>query len=172
MLTEQNLRELGKTSKEIQEEALLDRMKTISELLAKVDTALEDASSTATGPPGTAASSTRPVTSQRLLTAEWPRPTGERLLTGQRLPTGGNPPGSSAAPPPRTAGSVASRESHGPQTITLAELQQQDRLADSQIQLVTYTGTQSHIAGISSRRKVHARAQRSEMRSLLSWSGD
>ena len=170
MLTEENLRVLGKTSKEIQEEALLDRMKTISELLAKVDTALEDATSTATGPPGTAAStrpsSTRPATGQRLPTAERP------LATGQRLPTATRP-GSSAEPPPRTAGSVASQDARGPpQTITLAELQQQDRLADSHIELVTYTGTQSHIAGISSRRKVHARAQRSEMGSLLSWSGD
>lgn len=149
-LTEANLKKIGGPNQAEHEEQLLDRAQTLSNLLAKVNMALDDCPSTTV--PSTAGSRRAPPTGQR-------PPTVERAATGQRTPL--------AAPP--AADDALAGGKHEPQVISLSELN-----AEAEpVQLVNYTGSQSQIAGISSRRKVAAaRATKSEMGSLLSWGGD
>mmetsp|Transcript_20096 Transcript_20096/g.51138 ORF Transcript_20096/g.51138 Transcript_20096/m.51138 type:complete len:184 (-) Transcript_20096:396-947(-) len=164
-LTEDNLRKLGGASQAEQEEALLDKMQTLSNLLAQVNGALDD--EPATTVPSTAGSSRRPPpTAERLPTSGSQRPptTGGRLPTGQRATT---PAAAPTADQPRDSFSRGSK-GHEPQVMSLSELNKRD----APVQLVTYTGSQSQLAGMSARRKVDARATKSEIGSLLSWGGD
>ena len=135
-LTEENLKRLGGgPSLQEQEEALLEKMQTLSGLLAKVNDTLEDMPSTTV--PSTAGSQR-----ERVTTAGSRPPTmGMRVGTGQR----------------------ALAEAY------LVLVGDEDQVP---VQLVNYTGSQSQLAGMSSRRKVESRAAKSDIGSLLSWGGD
>jgi hypothetical protein len=147
-LTEENLKRLGGgPSVQEQEEALLEKMQTLSGLLAKVNDTLEDMPSTTV--PSTAGSQRERVTTA----GSRPSAMEMRVGTGQRA--------RAEAPSARASG-------HEPQVISLAELREKDE----PVQLVNYTGSQSQLAGMSSRRKVESRAAKSEIGSLLSWGGD
>ena len=162
-LTEANLKRVGGPSQAEQEEMLLVKMQALSDMLEKVNGTLMEMPPTTV--PSSAGSSRRPP------------PTGERPASSTSQP----PPSRQHVPPSRDrlptgqlmlsqapSDADANRPSHEPQLISLAELKE----ADAPVTLVSYTGNQSHLAGLSSRRKVDARATRSEMSSLLSWGGD
>jgi len=160
-----------------QEQELLQKMQTISQLLGQVDAALAEEGSTQ--PPPTAASQRPPPTassrppptaasSRPPPTASQPPPTADylaeqrrkldslqeqlavRLRTGERPSTGQSGRAASCDPP---------------QIAVIHENQ------PPKVQLVSYTGTQSALGGIQTRRRASAEttAARSEMGSLLHW---
>jgi hypothetical protein len=153
-LTAENLRKVAGPSQAEREEALMDRLQTISQLLGKVDDALEDCGSSR--PPPTASS--RP-------------PTG-RPLSQQ----------SQQQQPPPTAERRGSKANHERPPITTQQGVQQEHLLQlddakglvigkparsNDVALVNYTGLQSNTAQIQRLRKIDARATRSEMGSIL-----
>ena len=167
-LTEANVRELGGRSQAEHEEALLRQMQTLSEMLAKVNTTLDDCPSTAV--PSTAGSQRPPPSRERCPTGGRPA-TGERPASGQRPATGPRLTGggrTAAEDRPHAPRSATSAHAHEPEVVSLAELNERD----APVPLVQYTGSQSQLAGISSRRRVDARAAKSEIGSVLSWGGD
>ena len=165
-LTEANLKRIGAPTsgptQEAQEQALLVKMQALSGLLEQVNGAIDDCPTTTV--PSTAASSRRapPTAGERLPTSgSRPLTTSERMHTGQqRVPTGQwrDLLGPSASAPTADA----------PRVVSLDELKEQD----TPVQLISYTGSQSQLGGMHSKRKVEARATKSEMGSLLSWGGD
>ena len=151
MLTEENVRAVAGPSRAEQEEALLARMQTISELLGKVDAALDTASS---APPGTGQSQ---------------RPTSQRGQSA--LPASAAAPGTAV---PSTAGSVRSTTSsrrgyvpEAPELLTIVHENDPAPAAEKPIQFVTYTGQQT--LSFSSRRRIDARAAKSDIGSMLGW---
>ena len=160
-LTADNLKRIngGGPSKEEAEEALWQKMQTLSALLGQVDDALETATS---APPSTGASQRPPLTG------------GSHRPTSQR---GQTPLGS--APPPGTGGSVRSTASkrgyapEAPQLLTVheAEAYLSKRTTEpAPVQLVSYTGSQSNVAGIVSRRhNREARAAGSSIGACFGW---
>ena len=179
-LTEENLRKLGGKTKAEQEDELLEKMQEMSDLLAKVNNMLEEE------PPTTAASSRPPsTTSRRLLTGQSERREGgrERPQTGSERPPTGRSVRTPASrdewrlrtaelehqaalrallPKSLKAASDGHCGSRAPEVLNLDEIKEH-------VELVSYTGQQSHVAGIAARRKVEARAARSNVGSLLSW---
>ena len=160
-LTSDNLKKLGGggASREEEENKLWEKMQTISELLAKVDGALETATS---APPSTGASQRPPLTSGSQ------RPTSQR---GQS-PFIGAP---ASAMPPGTGGSVRSTTSvrgyipEAPQLLTVHEdAPPKSASSSAPIELVNYTGTQHELGGVQSRRtNRQARAAQSSIGACL-----
>lgn len=202
-LTEANLRQLGHRSQEEREDALLDKMQTLSALLGQVDQALE-APSTAppgTGRPLTQASSkaSRPPTAQRRPASGRARPpTGQSRPPSSRPRESQNrPPGVSSAAeqrmlemaerlglslaanePPQVwqAPADSGRPHEQPPSPVLQPLppqpppqQSAERADDDCGSLISYTGFQSNTAQFQTKRKIAARAMRSEVGSILGW---
>ena len=156
-LTEANLRKLSGPSREEQESALLERMQTISQLLGQVDAALEAEPSTrpptgaSSRPPPTAGSEPPPTASSR------PPPTASsRPATGASINSG--------ADVSKNAYAVAGEGRH-PMPAHVNASWQGD--ADEPVRLVSYTGCQTHMPGNSGRRRIDAKASRSELGSVL-----
>lgn len=148
-LTEENLRKIGggQPSREEEEEALYSELVGISQLLGKVNAALVEEGSTR--PP---TGSTRPPTGHSVVVtgaAACSRAADRPLSGSMPASCGGERVGASCEPP-----QVLSVTGSSQRSATRPEL-------------VNYTGTQSATAGISTRRKVDARAARSEMGSIL-----
>ena len=164
-LTEANLRTVSGKTRAEQEEELWQKMQTISELLGKVDVALETASS---APPGTGQSQ---------------RPQSRRQTPALGAPPSAAPPSAgppSAAPPSaashRTGVSVRStlsqrgRAPEAPQLAVIHDDPPPSSAKEEPIKLVSYTGMQSHVAGIQARRyNSDARAAQSSIGSVLGW---
>uniref|UniRef100_A0A7S2CMJ5 Uncharacterized protein n=1 Tax=Haptolina brevifila TaxID=156173 RepID=A0A7S2CMJ5_9EUKA len=170
ILTEQNLRALGGKTLAQEEEELLEKMQTISQLLGQVDDALQAEGSTQ--PPPTAGSRPPPTGSSHpppTGRSSQPPPTGEsvaeqrrRFETLQQTLQSRMRTGESAQHKSAASEKIADK-------IGLSEKIVIHENADMpKVELVNYTGAQSHLGGIQSRRRTAPAAQ-SEMGSLLHW---
>lgn len=155
-LTAANLSKLGTGPREEQEDQLYSELLGLSQLLGKVNAALDEEGSTR---PPTGAS-TRPRT-------------GNFAPSAARPATGGTaiPPSTAASGVQRAAATSAATSAAGAapqvQMVTFPEEERPASDRSQRIELVNYTGMQSNTAGISTRRKIDARAARSEMSSIL-----
>ena len=155
-LTQENLKRIDPSlSREERELELMDRMQTLSALLGRVDDALAAA-------PATPAEMSRP-------------PTGKSATS--RPPTGSVASARVMGPPPNEMAQmlVAARGGDNGGGVRMVDnglpVDEDGNLKKSTVSLVNYSGNHSHTAQIQRLRKIDARAARSEMGSLLSWSG-
>ena len=161
--TEAAMRSLHGPTREEQEEALLEKMQTLSSLLNKVNAAIDDCPSTAASsrpPTGLASLQQHPASRGGISTA------GSKPLTGRsRGGTAIPGTGASSSSLQHAAGKVASGDE--PQVLRLGDEPPPEPPKKPDIELVQYTGSQHALGGICSRRKVDARASRSQMGSVL-----
>ena len=153
-LTEANLRKLSGPSREEQESALLEQMQTLSQLLGQVDAALEAAPSTR---PPTGASSRPPPTA-----ASRPPPTA----SSRPPPTASSRPATGASASQRADGHGGGVNEERLPTPAHADVSAEGA-GDEPVRLVSYTGCQTHMPGNSGRRRIDAKASRSQLGSLL-----
>ena len=145
-----------------QEEELLKKMQTLSELLGQVDAALDSAS---TSVPTTAGSQRPPPTGGSA------RPQSQRGVAsaaGAPTPGSARPPASGASACSSSSRSV--RGGNVPEAPQLAVIHDDAPLEEAPVKMVQYTGHQHDLSGIKSRRRVDARAARSDIGSVLGWS--
>ena len=155
-LTENNVRKHGGLTLAQQEEALLEKMQTLSNLLGQVDGMLEECPSTR---PPTGASSRPPTNASR-------PPTGRGLTPGTAGPigtaestgvvrTGGSQPGSAASRLSTASGRPVSLRGMPLEPVQMAVIHESDRpIHEPKVELVTYTGTQGGHMISQGRRKV------------------
>ena len=175
--TEATLRQLHGPTREEQEEALVQKMQTLSNLLGMVDAALDDCASTRPPSSRPPASRTGLSTGASIGTPQSGKRTpGTAQSRAPALPATGEdgavPPGSSSSSSSCRAQPHSGRAAGDsiPQVLHIGSRPAPDDNMPAKkpvVEHVQYTGQEHMLGGIKTRRKVDARATRSEMSSIL-----
>ena len=168
-LTEANIRKIGGKTQAEQEEELLAKMQTLSNLLGQVDEMLEDCPSTRDGsrPPTNAS---RPPThaSRPPTNASRPPTNASRPPTGRNDQPVSRSSGQEAARTGTAASASSSRRGFAPDPIQLMTVHEStDARPEPTVELATYTGFQGGHNLSQGRRRIEGRAAGSSMGSIL-----